>query len=373
MLRLYVRFESRRPQWALIIDGDAVTHLPLFQPNTGITLDKIFENVELIADIYKSKATIVTHNFKDQLAAFDLPLSKSRYKVYDVCDFSLDKANADDVPELMARKDAMPWQALLANAAVVYQYLENRGVKLDYHRVKPIWDLSTFTGRSRTTGYNLQGATKEDNLSSVTDMVDPCFLNFDWVSADMRAASLLSNDKLLSQIFSLSDPYTAVAELLGDYDRDNAKLQLLKSINSLNVESPALQPFQGLVNWMGDCRERLANDGYLYSLLGRKFEIDLESNRTHLSVFNATMQGTVAHAMHSVIRSVWEVLDHYVFADSHDSLSLVVPKSHVEQTIEIVTGIMVSPFKDINNNHTFSVRAYLGKKWKRWKRFDRIF
>ncbi len=86
------------------------------------------------------------------------------------------------------------------------------------------------------------------------------------------------------------------------------------------------------------------------------------------------MQGTIAHAMHRSIRKVWESLDIYVFADSHDSLSLVVPKSCIDQTIEIVTSIMVEPFKNtLGDNPRFPVRAYLGKRWKRWHRLDRVF
>lgn len=380
MLRIYTRFDKNRPQWSYIISKNDVQYVPLFAPDTGLTLNKVFDNVEIIREIFQSGVTVLTHNFKDQIASFELQLSKNRYNVYDCADFSLDTLNQDLVAEKISSKDKMEWQKVFANASVVYQSLQNRGLRRGCHSVKPTWDLKTYTGRSRTSGFNLQGATSEDDLSPVTNMVDPYFLNFDWVAADMRAASIISDDFELSRAFLNSDPYVAVAEIFNcgvEYDpltRDEAKLALLQSINSMDFDSHVLKPFNGLSAWIRRCKKQLDRDGFLESLLGRRFYVDREHARSYRSSFNATMQGTVAHAMHSTIRSVWEIFDIYVFADSHDSLSMVVPKSCVDQAVEMVTSIMSAPFKDIiDSNPHFPVVAYLGKKWKRWRRIDRTF
>ena len=230
-----------------------------------------------------------------------------------------------------------------------------------------------ISGRTRVTEFSIQGLSEDAKIHNLNG--DQIFVNFDWVSADFRVASIMSGDKGLIESFEHSDPYTYMAEKVnvGAEDnpltRDEAKIFLLKSLNSLDAEH--LDFYPDLRDWMISSQESIRSSGKLSSMLGRTFHVSGE--RTERSVFNAVVQGSVAHAMQAVIRKVWDVLSDQILTENHDSLVLTAKPSDVPAIIKIVVEIMTRPFAGIlDGNPVFPVVVSIGKQYKLWKRFKRF-
>ena len=191
------------------------------------------------------------------------------------------------------------------------------------------------------------------------------FVHFDWRAADIRIAAILSGDKHLGDISLNDDPYNYVAKLL-DVERDEAKLALLSTINAMRPDDKILDLFPQVRSWIRDCLQKLALTRSLNSLLGRKFS--LQDDRTEKSVFNAIMQGSIAHAMQVSIAKIWQTTDFRLLAEVHDSAILICQKGMLPSVINTVTGIMCRPFSGIlESNPVFPVRVSVGLKWRQWK------
>jgi DNA polymerase I-like protein with 3'-5' exonuclease and polymerase domains len=153
--------------------------------------------------------------------------------------------------------------------------------------------------------------------------------------------------------------------------RDESKLFLLKSINSMDFTSEALADvYPGLGRWIRQIRNQLQiEDGYVETILKRKFLLCNAKNI--LAALNAAMQGSVAHAMQAVIRRIWEQFGARLITEIHDSLVISCPAQfkYVEQIMDDVANIMLRPFVDImgDNSPVFPVNVSIGKKWKTWK------
>lgn len=381
---------SKRPRCAGIRINDKVTTYELFRSGHKKPLRSIYNTINKIRDFIVASNdrghTIVTSDFKQALITYQLPIDSREYNVYDVhlsgFPKSITAANDPEkdvsfihmVLDKMVHGSRYEYQKLISNAAVVYQDLENRGLYVNETLFHPHWSMHTFSGRSKTTGFNIQGL-EEDNIVKTTDsMVDDVLLHFDWIAADIRVASLLSGDSALMDSFNATDPYTEMVRFFtsdgGSNTRDECKIYLLKTINSMDIDNDALAAiFPSLGDWIKRCYNTTRNpNGVLETLLQRRFRVSRAKNA--LAAFNGAMQGSVAHAMHAVLRRIWERVGSYLIAEVHDSIIMAVPNdlAIIRSMIDIVVPIMTHPFSGLlEEDHFFPVRVSVGKKWKKWK------
>ena len=324
---------------------------------------------------------IVTSDFKLFLEAFDIPFYVERLNIYDLLlpelqtPATVDQAR-DKLQKLlpaMARIEPKEWQKVVADAAVAYAAIEDRGLVVFDRSVYPRWSQRTYSGRSKTSIYNIQGASTDELVRNPAGRHDDYFLHFDWRAADIRVAALLSGDEKLLRACGHTDPYQYVADFLNEghqdgLTRDECKLALLTSINAMATDAHIFGAFPRLRQWIVECRQKLLAGEPLYSILGRKYV--REEGRSDLSVFNATMQGTIAHAMQLAVRRVWEEFGLDLVAEIHDSVVVTCPHSNavVKSTVNRIAEIMCYPFEGVlDSNPVFPVGVSVGNSWKAWK------
>lgn len=352
-------------------------HLNVDKPGVGTMANEACERKNKIRQIFLESYNepVITSDFKSCLATFNLPLTNRRYDIYDT-NISIPDNTSDEVLFKLTKAKFQPskWQHLLANAAVVYYDIEQRGICHNGEWIYPKWSLKTFSGRSSTSGHNVQGGSEEDDYflySSKSKMI-----HFDWAAADLRAAQLLSGDPELGAIFNSGDPYDNICKLLNDgaasdecIERTDCKQACFQCIYSFDLENPILEIFNVLREWMVGVSRDFESKQYMMSKLGRKYRVN-EEGRSVRSVFNAVMQGTVAHAMHSAIRRAWELYKDYLMLETHDSITFNCPNDRkmMAKIITDVRQIMQEPFYEIlPENPKFVVNTYVGDRFKKWK------
>lgn len=373
-----------KPRCAAIQRDNELIFYDLYRPGAGKKIKLINDTIanirQLILDMNDNGYDIVTSNFKKTIGTYDLPIDKSEYNVYDIHfdDSSIrptnsqakDKVLLERIIERMSNKKPRKYQRLISNAGVAYQYLENRGIYINDELLRPQWSMSTFSGRSKTTGFNIQGFHENCIVRSADTDPGSVLIHFDWIAADIRIASILSQDELLIESFVKSDPYDEMAKIL-DTSRQECKIYLLKSINSIDINSEAFAIYEPLGKWLKKCYDMMSNDSNLETVLHRKFKVS--ESRGHMAVLNGVMQGSVAHAMHNVLRRIWDRIGSYIVAEVHDSIILSVPNQPniVRSVIDIVLPIMTNPFYGLLDSEPFfPVKVSIGKKWKQWRLFE---
>jgi hypothetical protein len=268
--------------------------------------------------------------------------------------------------ESMATRAPEMWQPIISNAQLVYQYLGAKGVTDGVKILRPIYGL-TFSGRSKTQGFNIQGATDSDIIKHV-DVMNNTLIHLDWIAADIRVAGLMSADHRLNESFIASDPYTYMAKELdhAEVTRDKCKQELLSSLYALNPDNPTLDFYGDLQRWMKDHSKLIKANGYAESLLGRKFWI--APGRSDKSVFNAIVQGSVAHAMQLTLYRLFRAMAGYLITEIHDSVVLACEATRAGEVIKKAVSIMRCPFEGvIEENPVFPVRVSVGVDWKQWQ------
>lgn len=392
-LCVYTLFESDggRPRSVGVKSGDRVQIFDLYRPGSRVPVKNVWDNIEfvnnLILEAGRRGIAVVTSDFKNHIRAFNLPLDR-HYDAYDLHlpDIKPCQSLAKDgellkkILDKLAAYKVKPYQKILANAAVAYQGLENRGVLHNYELVFPKWHLKGKTGRAQANG-SFAGRSTIQNFKEHHFIGPPgsterdVLIHFDWISADMLVASLVSGDKKLQAAFNDSDPYAVMmAELnVGAKEpltRKECKELLLQSINSFDVDSAALSGvFPDLGRWIIKCRKILAEpNGYLDTMLGRRFRLSNCTSRR--AVLNGVMQGTVAHAMQIVIRKVWDHFGIGLVCDNHDSIIMSSPADNtaVNTIVKGVAEFMLHPFAGVlPENPVFPFKVSIGKKWRKWK------
>lgn len=391
-LYVYTLFDTRtgHPRCTGLRSGDKTIVFDLFKPGTGKSIGKIFSDIEYIKNYItdaSEKRPVVISDFKSHLKEFKFEIRHRPYDIYDIHLPDLSSKVYDielevipKILEKMVSKTPKEYQKVLANAAVVYQDLENKGLYLNYSKREVKWQQKVLTGRSSTKGFNIQGHTEHDRIRPINGGEHDVLIHFDWICADIRAASLLSGDTRLQQSFDISDPYNVMMDHINTTSndrltRDECKNYLLKSINSMDVYSDALTcVYPQLGKWVAKCSSVINNENqnerYLETVLGRRFNVAHVDKP--LAVFNATMQGTVAHAMQNTIRNIWDKLPQKLIAEIHDSLivSSGPDSGEIKATIEMIAQIMMYPFKGLlPDNPVFPVKVSIGKRWKQWRAF----
>lgn len=268
----------------------------------------------------------------------------------------------------MKKHDKQLWEIIRADACAAYHFLQQKGLMLGYQRVEPIWSMHTFSGRSKAEGFSIQN--QDGPISNING--DRVFLHFDWVSADMRAVAIMSGDPELNKSFEDSDPYAYMASQIEGLERSECKTALLASIYSLDHSNPAMHFYEGVRQWVIKCQNRLIQNNSLKSILKREFHVT--NKRTERSVFNATIQGSVAHAMQLCLKRAWDIFPDNVLTENHDSLVMTCSgeSGTMKNIISEVSKIMVCPFEGIlKSNPRFPVVVSIGKQYKRWQKYKR--
>ena len=344
----------------------------LYQPGTKLLLSEVKENEAKIAKILNEE-TVVLSDFHSFVSSFNLNLDR-QYEVYDA-NFpkeppptSIAYAKKRLLIQISALLKTEPgeWQEILANSQLAYRHLEKQGYYHNGKKCYPIYDL-TYTGRSKCLGNNIQGASGNDTIHHHNDEFE-AFIHFDWIAADFRVASLISNDKYLKDSFKTSDPYTALFEELDSEEitRDQCKIELFKSLYSMNPDPAPMEFYPTFAEWMAKSGAEIELSGSSYSILGRKYV--LEEDRTIRSVFNAQIQGSVAHAMQNTLYRVFKMFPGNILTEVHDSLILCCRQEEIKNIISEVSNVMLFPFDGIlESNPKFPIKISVGLDWKQWK------
>lgn len=355
-----------------IVVGETVRFFTFYLRGTGIKLKAIEEQIAIFRDQLEVNATCI-NDFKSHVAAFRLD-PHVEYEVFDMNlpPLKLKPQNEKQGKRLLAKlavefvkMDQATWNQLLANASVVYQHLEDLGVRNGYKRLNVHYSLETVTGRSKTLGDNVQGTTEQDDIHSTRDE-NTILVHFDWVAADLCMAAHMSGDEAMLESFRESDPYTSIVNYLNDpkFDRAACKGMFLKSFYSLRTDSPIFDVFPTFKEWMIDRVNFMRLNGYVESIMGRRFR-----GSNELSVFNSQFQGSVVHAMQAtLVRLFYECGSNFV-AEIHDSLVLSAPESDVGALINQVVPVMISPLDGwLESPPRMPFKVSIGRKWKQWKR-----
>ena len=279
----------------------------------------------------------------------------------------------DDFDAAMAKATGEPkdHQRLTFQAGLVYDYLSDVPVYINYTPLQPTWSMDTYSGRSKSTSFNIQGYSLSDYISR-----DGCFdskilVHFDWICADLRIASILSKDEELESAFRHGDPYQYLLDRSEGLfeNRHESMIALLKAINSLNFDSAIFTKcFGGLREWMIECAHTLTNEMPLSTILGKTFNIP--ENKTILSALNGVLQGSIAHAMHNVLVKTHELFPRSIVCDIHDSLVLSCEddRTSLKHMVSKVMEIMSKPFAGyLDRDIYFPLRFGVGKKWREYK------
>jgi hypothetical protein len=365
---------GRSKPLASLVHDDATNKLDfvhLYMPGTGMQLQDVKQNESYIASLFKDD--VIVNDFKSHIEAFDLPLDIN-YSVYNIPERdAMWPRESTQLKKALARRlaetkqcGAMKWMSLAADAALVYEELERRGVMIGPSIVHPVYDINTFSGRSKTLGFSIQGMGDKQQISAIRQDYN-MFICGDWISADMRVVSLLSGDEEMQGTFQDSDPYKYLAKRLG-ITRDESKRTLFQSIYSLDPNN-RLEIYPKLRDWTAELCNQLEHQQYLTSMLGRRFYLD-GNERTQRSVFNAAIQGSVAHAMQNVLVQLHERVPECILTELYDSVVLCCSEDMVRDVIKEIKDVMLHPLNNIvGTNPMFPLRVSIGNRWRAWRPF----
>lgn len=352
-----------RPLQSMICRGNKIYQFTLYQPKSGLPLKEISENCEKIRNMLCGN--VLLNDFRSHIHAFG-HLNGQIYEsglINDNVAIQSPKKALAKMMQAMVKLKPELWQKLIAQAMIVYHALENKPIVDGFKPLTIYYDTDTFTGRSRTTGFNIQGADDTHDIK-IDGFGHDILVHIDWVSVDFRMASFMSGDEMMDSLFMMADPYTEIGNLLeANIDRKQLKIEMLSNLYRMNFDHPVFSLFSDFREWMRKMVESLESRGFLESVLGRRF-----SGRSDRSTFNAIIQGSVAHAMHAVLPVVFKELGDYLVAEIHDSIVLNCSRKEVNKVVNRAVEIYTRPFQGIlDRNPFFPVKISVGKKWRKWK------
>jgi DNA polymerase I-like protein with 3'-5' exonuclease and polymerase domains len=150
---------------------------------------------------------------------------------------------------------------------------------------------------------------------------------------------------------------------------------MIRALYEMDQDSPALQFWPDLQKWVADQKAKLENRGWTESVLGRRFKMATEGDPLHnmRSVFNASLQGTVVHAMHNALWQIYKTMPDCIVAEMHDSVTLAANRHVIKEVLKVGVDAMLHPLQGVmDGNPTFPLRVYVGRHWKKWKLYKEI-
>jgi hypothetical protein len=345
-----------------------------------------FFKVGAASRFYSSGKDIIINDYKQHIIGFGLNNDST---VYDVPIPQIPKrleakemrAAILSILKAMLKIKPKGWHKLRADASLVYAHLQKKGTLFGYTKMSPIWSIDTYSGRSRATEFAIQGLSAGDPIANPNG--DPIFIHFDWVSADIRAAAIMSQDQKLNEAFEDSNPYDYFASHINRHVSDDkltraeAKEALLASIYRMDMDGPVMEFYTGLKCWIRDSLKSLRDTGYAESIVGRKFRTGHRAGeeRSERSAFNATIQGSVASAMQATIHRAYKLFPDNILCETHDSLIIT---SHsdakdIKHKIETIAKIMTHPFNGVlESDPAFPLVVSVGKEFGNWRPVKRF-
>jgi len=362
---LLISWRNNRPTAAAFFNGKKIKEYKLWDKNYSQTIIDVQNKEEEIKNIVNNSDEIIIPNYKTYLDYFDIG---DPGDVYDY-PIKFDTIKEAIILLLKNKGDLLAeWQRIRAEAAVVYHKLEKKGILLDYKLVHPHYDMDVYSGRSKTTGFNIQGANEEWDIRHIHNGYT-LFVNFDWIAADHRIGAYLSGDKKLNECYKNSDPYSYMEDVLDHrIDRGVCKLELMRAVNALDSRNEVLSIFPDFAKWILTQKKKLDTRGYVKSIMGRKFYTD-GTKKGHRRAFNGILQGSVAHAMNSCVSKVDEIGD-IIVAEQHDSLTIATNEKMLKYHINEVSKIMVSPLD--NYDLRMPLKIQIGRRWRQYKYFKEV-
>lgn len=384
-IAIYTYFDQHdKPLYACIKYNDSIEDVPLYLKGTGVSIYDIKKNEkklhELIVQASANDIDVVTSNFKRTLSWLRLEHYKTKYNVYDL---DVEHITPENVQEhtrttcaTLYDSELKPWSKVLANASVVYQAFEDKGISFNYGLMRPKWSLGTSSGRSKVEGGLVHGFTNGDRVRDPMWAETDCLVHFDWISADLRIASILSRDEKLDESFVNADPYAFIMEKFNGADaamnltRDEAKIALLSAINSYDVTNPIFDLYDELGIWISKIYQAVSDGKDVYTILGRK----IRHKANALSMLNCVMQGSIVHAMQHCIREIWEVIDSRLLAEIHDCIICTCrpEKDAIQELENIVVPIMSRPLKAYGVDTFFPITISIGNEWRKWMHYKTV-
>lgn len=358
------------PLYSLIYNHNSIKFLPLYFKGINTKLYDVYKNLEFLTHIISSGPTIIN----DAISHFRYLDIKCMPNIYEIIRYGRIKATNEIQMKkklckyaIMMNKNIRPWMKIKGQSAYIYSKIEKRGIKCNNKLYYPKYDTKTFTGRSRTSGFNIQGATKEYPIEH-PDNNNSIMIHFDWVSADIRMAGFLANDNIINNTFDNSDPYDYACKLLNNEEfnisRNECKIEILKSLYALNPNNPIIDLFPDLKEWVNKKIDEYNSNKVFNTIAG--MPIGKGNNK---SCFNAIIQGSVAESIQSAMCQIWNKYEN-ILTETHDALIICSDKNSVDKWIKIGKMIMMNP---LNNSDiagpSMPVHVNIGKKWKNWKRF----
>jgi hypothetical protein len=358
-----LEWSNNKPFKAICINGFKCKTFNFW--NNSKTIHEIYEVEKNFKCYLEDQNKILIVGYKDFIDYFGI---LSRPIVYD---YHINGDIKDIIKFLLSNSVCLfkEWQLFRSQAAEVYHKLENRGIFFEYKKVFPKYKMDVFSGRSKTLGFNIQGTNKNWNLKHVNSNYN-IFVNIDWIAADARIGSLLSEDKVFNDSFLNSDPYTYIENYLGNkVSRDVCKIEFNRAVNSLSDRSGILNIFPRFKEWINEKKAELDNKGFVESILGRRFYTD-HSQKSDRRVFNGILQGSVAHAMNNVLFLIDREFSDIILTEQHDSLTVCTNNILLPDIIKGVVKIMMEPFVGVFDKRIIMpLRVSIGKEWGNYKFF----
>lgn len=373
---------KNKPSFFHFSNQQKTVSFEIFRPNSGKSLSETFKRLNGATELldWAAQGDLRSPNIGNLFSAFNINEFSISTGARDYAFGSITTTGDSNKDKILCQKliDSIklipdkPYQTVLAKAQSVYAGMNKTGLMLNYTKVQPEWSWNTFSGRSKTVNFNVQGWSDPDVIYQPTIPYNCVHIHFDWICADFRVAAIMSGDKVLNQAFLDSDPYTYLSKELsgcGDELREEAKLLFLKVVNSLDHNDETINKvYPELCVWLRKTLNDLRKAGFSTNILGRPFRI--KQDRSERSIFNAILQGSVANAMQCVLWKVRNQFPTYLVTDIHDGLVLSVPKDSmiVKHVVDVVGKMFFRPFEDVlNGDITFPYKVSVGNRWKEWK------
>lgn len=358
---LIIKWGNSRPEEALITDFKKCKKITLWKNNSGLTIEDALNNEKMLSSIVDDKDELVIVGYKKYCNYFGVARSQILY------DYPLEYNDLKSGLKLVAldKKDiGKEWQSIRADAAESYMEIEKRGVVVGGILKFPKYSMDVYSGRSKTVLFNVQGLNSDYKVEH-PDVRNNILVKFDWISADMRIASYLSEDNDLMGCYIDSDPYSHVSKVLDNkVDREQCKIYMNRAVNSLNDNDLILKVFPKLASWIKDKKRDLEKFKYVKSIMGRKFYTD-NTKKGDRRAFNSILQGSIAHAMQNTISHVMESCGNIIITEQHDSLTVATPEDRLMKVINDIKNIMINPIEGVRMPLTVEV----GKSWCKYKKF----